>query len=316
MTMKKPLSSGGASPAVKNNLHPRSRHRGRYDFPALCAALPELNEFVRRNEWGDLSVDFADPQAVICLNRALLSQHYNVAHWQIPPGALCPPVPGRADYIHYLADLLAADAQNVIPRGPQVSVLDIGTGASCIYPLIGQAEYGWRFTGTETEPASVKAAAAIVSANPGLSTAIRLRTQPDPLHIFRGVIKKGERYTATLCNPPFHASEQQAGEGAQRKRRNLGLEDKPALNFGGTAGELWCEGGETGFITRMIKESAEFASQVNWFTSLVSRKENLKPLYQALRDADAREVKTVEMAQGQKVSRFIAWTFLPAEKRK
>ena len=251
------------------------------------------------------------------LNSALLQHFYQIGHWDIPDGYLCPPIPGRADYLHYLADVLASDNGYQVPRGPNVCILDIGVGANCIYPLIGQHEYGWRFTGTEIDPVALKSAGAVIKANPEAAKNIRLRQQQDPAKILKGAIKAGEHYAATLCNPPFHSSAEEALNGTRRKLTNLGRDaSKPVLNFGGKAGELWCEGGEVAFITKMIEESESYAKQVGWFTSLVSRQENLPAIYEALEDVEALDVRTVEMSQGQKVSRFVAWTFLPENKRK
>ncbi|QHM70392.1 23S rRNA (adenine(1618)-N(6))-methyltransferase RlmF [Mixta intestinalis] len=300
-------------PATKSQLHPRNRHRQRYDFPALIAAHPALQAFIVTTPRGDSSIDFADPQAVKTLNQALLKHFYQIESWDIPDGFLCPPVPGRADYLHWLADLLAEDNQQQVPR--DINLLDIGCGANCIYPLIGYREYGWRFTGSEVNPQAMKAAGAILDANPSLRRGIRLRRQSESKHIFRGIIHKNEFYHATICNPPFHASSEQAAEGSTRKARNLGLEKGAPLNFGGQQGELWCEGGELAFIGQSITESVDYARQVVWFTSLVSRREHLPALRQALADAGAHEVRIIDMAQGQKQSRFIAWTFMDSAAR-
>ncbi|MBL9133973.1 MAG: RlmF-related methyltransferase, partial [Verrucomicrobiaceae bacterium] len=127
--------------ATKDGLHPRNRFRTRYDFPQLITCSPPLASFVKMNTHGGDSIDYADPQAVKALNQALLKHAYGLQHWDIPAGYLCPPVPGRSDYLHHLADLISLN------RGPQVRVLDIGTGANGIYPLIGAAEYGWSFVG-------------------------------------------------------------------------------------------------------------------------------------------------------------------------
>lgn len=296
------------TPAEKNVLHPRNRHRGRYDFAALIASHPPLAPFVAVNNWGSESVDFANPDAVKALNQALLRHFYQIAHWDIPEGFLCPPVPGRADYIHHLADLLAEDNRRVVPR--EINVLDVGCGANLIYPLIGHSEYQWRFTGSEVNEQAMVSANAIIAANPGLNRAIRLRRQKDTSAIFNGVIHKNELYQAVLCNPPFHASAADAHQGSQRKLRNLGLDRHSPLNFGGQQDELWCEGGEVAFIQRMIAESASFGRQCVWFTTLVSRKEHLPELWRALEEADVAAMRTVEMAQGQKQSRFIAWSFM------
>lgn len=223
-------------------------------------------------------------------------------------------MPGRADYIHHLADLLAEDRDGAVPT--QATVLDVGTGANLIYPLIGVAEYGWRFTGSEIDAQAFASAQAIINANPGLSRAIRLRRQKSPSAILDGVIHKNEQYDATLCNPPFHDSAEAARAGSERKRRNLGLTQEAGLNFGGQQRELWCEGGEVAFIKTMIAESKGFARQVKWFTSLVSRGDNLPLLYRALSEAGAVKVVKKEMAQGQKQSRFIAWTFMTDSQRR
>jgi 23S rRNA (adenine1618-N6)-methyltransferase len=297
---------------VKGQLHPRNRHQGRYDFPKLIEASPELGRFVILNPYGKQSIDFADPEAVKVFNRALMRQLYGIAHWDIPPGYLCPPIPGRADYLHGLADLLAESNDGAIPRGKAVRALDVGTGANCIYPLLGHSDYGWRFLGSDIDPVALAAARVIVQAN-GLAEAIELRQQSEPQHIFQGLLASDERFTLTLCNPPFHASAAEAVSGSTRKWKNLGKLDPkrklPVLNFGGQSNELWCEGGEAAFLRRMARESAEVAGQVLWFSSLVSKASNLPGLEAALKKAGALEVRQLDMAQGNKQSRFVAWTF-------
>lgn len=308
-----------AAPAEKTGLHPRNPHRGRYDFAQLISASPELAAFVAPNEYGDESIDFADPAAVKALNRALLIQVYGIRAWDIPAQYLCPPVPGRADYLHYLADLLAAGNRGVIPRGEAVRVLDIGVGANCIYPLIGQREYGWRFVGADVDAAAIANAQHIVDAN-GLSDAISLRLQASPSSIFKGVLQPQELFDLTMCNPPFHASLAEAAAGTQRKWKNLGRapdkratpgkREAPVLNFGGQGAELYCEGGEEAFVLRMIAESAQLRGSCLWFTTLISKSASLPGVYRALKQAGVLQHKTIEMVQGQKKSRLVAWTFL------
>lgn len=299
--------------AQKPGLHPRNRHRDRYDLPALCLACPELNDFIVLNPAGEQTINFAEPRAVKALNKALLTHFYGVQQWDIPEGFLCPPVPGRADYIHHLADILA-ETSGEIPR--LASVLDIGVGANCIYPLIGAYEYGWRFTGSEVNAQAFASAQAIVQGNPGMSRTLRLRKQKDEKAIFHGIIHKNEQYDATICNPPFHDSAEAAREGSERKRRNLGQKQDDARNFGGQQQELWCEGGEVRFIQQMIEESQQYGRQVMWFSSLVSRGENLPALYPLLTAVGTVKVVKKEMAQGQKQSRFIAWTFMDDSQRR
>ncbi|MCQ4346180.1 23S rRNA (adenine(1618)-N(6))-methyltransferase RlmF [Pseudomonas stutzeri] len=318
----RPSASKPAAPprpaVAKGELHPRNRHQGRYDFPALIQGCPELAQFVIRNPYGKQSIDFADPAAVRVFNRALLKQFYAIQYWDIPPGYLCPPVPGRADYVHALADLLAEDCAGAIPRGARVRVLDVGSGANCIYPLIGHHEYGWRFLGADIDATALASARAIVRAN-RLDKAIELRQQADASHIFHGLLQAGERFALSLCNPPFHASAAEASAGSRRKWKNLGKLDPkrtlPALNFGGQSNELWCPGGEIAFVRRMVRESREVAGQVLWFSCLVSKAGNLPLIEQALRHSGAVTTRTVAMSQGQKQSRFIAWSFHDAAAR-
>ncbi|APQ13593.1 23S rRNA (adenine(1618)-N(6))-methyltransferase [Pseudomonas oryzihabitans] len=293
-------------------LHPRNRHQGSYDFPALMRVSPALKPFVAPTPRGNLSIDFTDPQAVRALNRALLALHHGVRDWDIPADFLCPPIPGRADYLHHLADLLAEGNGGQLPRGEGVRLLDVGTGANGVYPLIGFKEYGWHFVGSDIAPAALEAFGRTLAANPDCAAAIELRRQPDPQAIFAGILRPGEHYAATLCNPPFHASPTDAVRGSQRKWKNLGKttgKQVPLLNFGGQAAELWCPGGEAAFIERMIRESRRFAPQVGWFTCLVSKASNLPMLQAALRREQASEIRVVAMAQGQKQSRFLAWRF-------
>lgn len=317
-------------------MHPRNRHQGGLEFKRLAQTSPGLAPFVALNEWGNESIDFANPAAMKALNKALLKQFYGVALWDLPPGYLCPSVPGRADYLHSLADLLASSNQGVIPRGAQVRALDIGVGANCVYPLIGTSEYGWRFLGSEIDPVALASAAQIVKSNPGLKGKIELRLQTSPERMLEGLLIPGESFEVSLCNPPFHSSPEAAEEGARRKWKNLGKaahgpkaskgkpaskekpaskgkpgsKEKPALNFGGQGAELWCPGGESQFVRRLIEESAQDRARCFWFTTLVSKQSNLPSIQGALKKARASESRVFELTQGQKTSRIVAWTFL------
>jgi 23S rRNA (adenine1618-N6)-methyltransferase len=313
-------AKGMAVPAEKNSLHPRNPHRGRYDFSQLIACSPELAAFVATNEYGDESIAFADPSAVKALNRALLKQTYGIAGWDIPAQYLCPPIPGRADYLHYLADLLGAGNGGVIPRGSSVRVLDIGVGANCVYPLIGHSEYGWQFVGTDIDPAALGNVQHILDANSGLSGAIALRLQASRSAVFAGVVQANEAFDLVMCNPPFHASLAEANAGTQRKWKNLGKDaarqKTPVLNFGGQGTELWCEGGEEAFVRRMIEESAQIRGSCLWFTVLISKSASLPGVYRTLKRTGVLDSRTIEMAQGQKKSRIVAWTFLDESRQR
>jgi 23S rRNA (adenine1618-N6)-methyltransferase len=271
---------------------------------------------VIRTPRGEQSIAFAEADAVQALNRALLASYYGVKEWRIPEGYLCPPIPGRADYIHHLADLLAEDHGGKFPKGEAIRILDIGVGASCIYPIIGRSEYGWSFVASDIDAVALESSARILKANPSLGAGIELVRQSSAQSILKGVIKSGVRFHAVICNPPFHASMEEARAGSARKWRNLGRSPERGLNFGGREAELWCPGGEVGFAERLIQESSEYSEDVAWFTILVSREASLQPIERTLRRTPVSEYRAVDMAQGQKISRFVAWTFLDSRARK
>lgn len=342
----------------KTNLHPRNKHRGRYDFTQLTLTSPQLQPYVLLNPYQETSIDFANANSVKALNQALLKHFYGISNWDIPAQYLCPPIPGRADYIHYLADLLvshnprrtitniatptptdtlentaiatdtaanadiSAGTEHATVTAPKtIRVLDIGVGANAIYPIIGNREYGWEFVGSDIDPEALRNAQHIIDNNSELTGAITLRLQADPMQIFKGVIQANEHYDLTLCNPPFHQSQEEVEENNQRKWESLRQHADPerqqrhpaphtvALNFGGQAHELYCPGGEVAFIERMIKESRNYAHQCTWFTTIVSRGAHLSEIQSLLKRVRVKRLQTIEMAQGQKKTRFVAWGF-------
>ena len=296
----------------KSDLHPRNKHRLRYDFEQLKRCCPALGRFVSLNKYGNKSIDFSNPEAVKTLNKALLKQFYGISNWDIPANYLCPPIPGRADYIHYMADLLSASNHGVLPPGNSIRVLDIGVGANCVYPMIGHSEYGWHFVGSDIDAVAIKSANWIIASNDVLNKAIECRLQTSSSNIFRNIIKPDDVFDMSMFNPPFHASLTEAEAGTARKWNNLGLKknSKTKLNFGGQNNELWCEGGEEAIVRNMIEQSAEFPKNCFWYSTLISKKSNLPAVYRSLTKVEACDVKTMNMAQGQKISRIVAWTFL------
>lgn len=302
-------------------MHPRNQNAEGYDFATLAATSAALAKHLITTPAGTASIDFANPTAVKMLNRAILMHHYGVKGWDIPAGYLCPPIPGRADYIHQLADLLATVNHGPIPTGRTIRVLDIGTGANLVYPLVGHAEYGWSFVGSDIDEAALANAAKILEKNPDIAADVELRHQPVWDNIFTGLLRGGEHFELTMCNPPFHNSPDEVLAVSQRKWNNLGKPGakkgsaQPRLNFGGGGTELWCNGGERAFVKSMIEQSAGIPKRVLWFTSLVSKAENLVHIEAVLKKAKVAETQTIAMTQGQKQSRLVAWTFLNAHER-
>ncbi|MBF0598213.1 23S rRNA (adenine(1618)-N(6))-methyltransferase RlmF [Faecalibacter rhinopitheci] len=292
-------------------LHSRNRHLASYNFEKLTAVYPALRQYIIPNKSGEASINFSDRSAVKALNKALLKTYYDIDYWEIPADNLCPPIPGRADYIHYAADLLGRAHDGVIPRGKDVKILDVGVGANCIYPIVGNYEYDWNFVGAELDLRSHKNASEIVRKNVRLRNKVDIRIQYNPNAIFTNIIKQGEKFDLTICNPPFFGSNKEVMEQTMRKLKNLGnkSDQKPIQNFGGSNSELWCNGGERVFITNMIRESVNFKHQVKWFSTLVSKKDNLRPLKIVLERVKAKDVEIINMEQGNKLTRLLVWRF-------
>ena len=303
---------------VKTRLHNRNKHRERYNFKELVKSCPELAQYVKLNVYNDESIDFFNSEAVKTLNKALLKHYYGVDYWDIPDNYLCPPIPGRADYIHHISDLLSNGNFGHIPKGNKIKCLDIGVGANCVYPIIASKVYGWTVVGSDIDPVAIESASKIVEMNPSLQDKVEIRLQANASDIFKGIIKDEELFDLTICNPPFHSSLEEAQAGTVRKLSNLTHKEitEPSLNFGGQNNELWCKGGEEKFVRNMIHQSKQFGKTCLWFSTLISKQKHLDGAYKELDKAGAYDVKTIPMGQGNKTSRIIAWTFQSVEHQK
>ncbi|MBC8266042.1 MAG: 23S rRNA (adenine(1618)-N(6))-methyltransferase RlmF [Flavobacteriales bacterium] len=295
---------------IKTNLHPNNKNREQYDLSELIKIRPELEKHIKPNKYGEDSIQFSDPAAVKVLNKALLHHYYGIENWDFPDTNLCPPIPGRADYIHYMADLLG-DKEDI-------TCLDIGVGANCIYPVLGISEYNWNFIASDVDVDSIATAKEIVKSNPSLKGKVKFRIQKDLNNIFKTVIKPKDKIDVSICNPPFHSSKKEALKGSMRKVRRLtGKRSKKVqLNFSGAANELVFAGGEKQFIHNMIAESVKYKSKCMWFTTLVSNKKNLDGIYKQLQEVEATEVRTVNMGTANKISRIVIWSFLDEKEQK
>ena len=272
-----------------------------YDMDFLVKHCPALSVFITTID-GRNTIDFALPEAVYQLNRAMLMANFGIKHWDIPQDYLIPGVPMRAEYIYRMASFLK---EKGIEK--DIRAVDIGTGANLVYPIIGHKSLGWKFIASEVDPRSVEIASAIAKFN-GMQKSVVVIQQSHASRYFQNILKHGQEYTVSLCNPPFHASATEAREEAMRKQQNLDYINKQ-LNFGGTASELWVNGGERSFIERMIEESVSFAHQIKFFSTLVSKKENLSPFIQKLKSAKIAQSWIINMDHGHKKSRILIWTF-------
>lgn len=282
-------------------MHPDNPFEKEYNFNGLIQSHPKLSEFIIVGKSDRKSIDFGDSKAIIALNTALLKRTFDV-NWELKPGHLCPALPGRLDYLIHVKDLLDA------PSKKPITMLDIGTGASLIYPLLATAAFDWNCTASEVDIDSIEFAKKLLLLNPNLKTTT-LRNQRFKSKIFHHVMEENDYFDLVVCNPPFYKTQSEAEQRNIRKNKNLHNNESISHNFGGHSNELWYKGGEEAFIKTMASESASYGSQVGWFTCLISNSEHVKILKRYVRKANPTELRVVEMEQGNKKSRFIAWTF-------
>jgi 23S rRNA (adenine1618-N6)-methyltransferase len=106
---------------------------------------------------------------------------------------------------------------------------------------------------------------------------------------------------------------EEAQAGSRRKWNNLGKavpsSRNPVANFSGKISELVYPGGEAAFIGKMIEESSQLPKACRWFTTLVSKEASLPAIFAQLERARAHDVHRLDLSQGQKKSRIVAWTF-------
>ena len=284
---------------MKNKgLHPKNRFNQGYELDLLVKQNPKLKEFVIINKYDSVTIDFSNPIAVKELNKALLFSYDTISVWDFPDENLCPPIPGRLDYILHLKDLLSQEEE--------IKILDIGTGATCIYPLLGVAEYKWKFVATDIDLDSLDTAQDIIDDN-NFTDKIELRQQFNETHILKNILDDNDSFSATMCNPPFYKSAEEAQGANKRKSRNLG--NNAVRNFSGNNNELWYVGGEKAFLHTYLYESSLQPKKSKWFTSLVSKKDNIESLQSSSKKLGVKKFMVIPMQQGNKVTRLVCWRF-------
>ncbi|MED6217581.1 hypothetical protein PIB30_019170 [Stylosanthes scabra] len=309
-------------------IHPNNKYAETPpDFAQLASLYPSFRPYVKYSPHSASRpfLDWTDFNATRELTRVLLLHDHNL-HWWIPDAQLCPTIPNRSNYIHWLNDLLSS---HIIPTNNnlhnKLRGFDIGTGANCIYPLLGASLLGWTFVASDVTDVAIEWATRNVNNNPHIADLIEIRKVEhskkapcvdevgpslpldsnvhenknyDGPPILVGVVRDDEKFDFCMCNPPFFESLEEAGL-------------NPKTSCGGTSDEMVCPGGEKAFIARIIDDSVELKHQFRWFTSMVGRKSSLKSLVSKLWEVGVTIVKTTEFVQGRTSRWGLAWSFLP-----
>ncbi|KAM6450040.1 RNA N(6)-adenosine-methyltransferase METTL16 [Liasis olivaceus] len=304
--------------ALNKSMHARNRYKNKPpDFAYLASKYPEFKQHVQINLSGRVSVNFKDPQAVRALTCTLLKEDFGL-QIDIPLERLIPTVPLRLNYIHWVEDLIAQ--QDTAAKGSVTWGIDIGTGASCIYPLLGATLNGWYFIATEVDDVCFSYAKKNVEQN-NLSDLIKVVKVPQKTLLLDALEEESEViYDFCMCNPPFFANQLEAkGVNSRNPRRP----PPSSINTGGIT-EIMAEGGELEFVKRIIHDSLQLKKRLRWYSCMLGKKCSLAPLKEELRIHGVPKVTHTEFCQGRTMRWALAWSFYenvkvpspPSKKRK
>lgn len=235
--------------------------------------------------------------AIRALTTALLQRDFGLK-FDIPSNTLCPTIPNRLDYLHFIEDCLldsfSTDDVSELDKRP-VLIVDIGAGCSCIYPLLGVKlhSHSWKFVAVDIQERAIEYASRNILNNELQDHIVVHQNAPGTIipidkELWRKWFKLGrtsdtESALVFMCNPPFYRDNQRRAKQTQAQSSCAGNET-----------EMQFEGGEVEFILRMIKDTlwlhdnmAEFKTRFHGGSSLMG----FKSTRQALQDRVADDAE-------------------------
>ena len=264
------------------------------NFKLLSEEFSDFKKFVFINKYGGYSINWKNPNALRELVKTLLNKYLNIIYYEIPENYLIPTLTSRYNYLNYINKVFK---KKKIDKGENKILVDIGTGANIIYPLLGYKIFNWKFIGSEINDEAINIGRKILKEN-NLENDILIIKQNNNKKIFENIINFKNKYFCSICNPPFFDINH------EEKKDNLFTDNEYNYN------EVYCEGGEIFFIKEMIKESYLFRNNIFLFSTLIGRKNNMKKIYsviQKLKDIKFLEKKTIQ--QGNNSRYIIIWSF-------
>uniref|UniRef100_A0A8C4NBI2 RNA N(6)-adenosine-methyltransferase METTL16 n=1 Tax=Eptatretus burgeri TaxID=7764 RepID=A0A8C4NBI2_EPTBU len=293
--------------ALDRAMHPRNRYRDKPpDFSFLASKYPDFSQYIHVDLAGNVKLNFKDPEAVRALTCTLLKEDFGLTV-EIPLQRLIPTIPLRLNYIHWVEDLM--ETMGIKAQGPGshafIRGIDIGTGTSCIYPLLGATMNGWHFLATEVDDVCYSHACCNVERN-RLQDLIQVVKVPEKTLLLEALKENPSvMYDFCMCNPPFFATAEEA-KGA--KSRSAHRPPPSSVNTGGNT-EILAEGGELEFVRRIIQDSLHLMKRLRWYTCMLGKKCSLAPLKEELRRCGVPRVTSTVFCQGRTSRWALAWTF-------
>ncbi|EGX46518.1 hypothetical protein AOL_s00109g90 [Orbilia oligospora ATCC 24927] len=283
-------------------MHPKNVYKNGVSFAQLAKESPGLAKCLK----GSTSINFHDPESIRQLAKALLKKEFNL-EVDLPEDRLCPGVPNRLNYILWLNDLiLDTHEERSSPGPPKVTGIDIGTGASAIYPLLGCAQFPtWRFFATEIDSKSLSSAANNISQNTLEDRITLLDVSSSSTILPEGeIISYSQPIDFTMCNPPFYTSINDMLSSAKTKAV------PPLSACTGSTTEMVTDGGEVAFVNRMVEESLKLKEKVRWYTSMLGKRSSVEKVVEKLKESGVANYVVGEFVQGAKTKRWaVGWSF-------
>lgn len=252
-----------------------------------------------------MSLDFADPESSRVLAQAVFWTEYKL-RVELPKGHLIPTIPNRVDYILWIEDLLRYAQGAGLMESKDIRGIDVGTGPSCVFPLLGARIHpDWHFTATDVDESSCRVARENVSTNE-LNDRISIihNTNPRTILLAAAPLDSSSRFTFAMTNPPFYDGPEDLD--ACRQLKSNAPSESPEY----TASEYFFDGGELSFISIMFEESCRLRDRILWYTSVVAKKSNLKPLRRLIKGhPDVKTYHWTRWIQGSTSRWAIAWSF-------
>ncbi|KAF8263124.1 hypothetical protein EI94DRAFT_1773028 [Lactarius quietus] len=297
-------------------MHERNLYKTPPDFESLAHAYPalrpqsvllfhsqvshlpyagcSLRSIIRAPEDGSPTIDFHDENAQRRLTQALMFRDFDI-QLEIPDDKLCPPVPNRLNYVLWLQDILSHSSSQELQL-TSIRGIDVGTGASAIYPLLAcRLSPNWHFVATGN-----------VDRN-GLSERISvLPADPTGPILFPLTQDPAASFDFSMCNPPFYASAEEVASSAAAKALS------PNAVCTGSEVEMITDGGEQGFVSRMVRESLAIGERCRWYTSMLGKLSSLIALVTLLRAHSITNYALTELVQGHTRRWALAWSFTDA----
>ncbi|KAI8830429.1 ribosomal RNA large subunit methyltransferase F-like protein [Chytriomyces cf. hyalinus JEL632] len=277
------------------------------DFVQLSKQYPNLRSYVHRTRNSIWTIDFRNPKALRELSAAILWIHFQL-RLEVPLDSLLPPIPNRLGYVYWTEHL--SNHQALAISSETVHAIDIGTGASCIYPLLAcKRKKNVNFLALDIDARQVEYAIENVARN-GLEKRISvILNESTSAAILPLDILGSNSYTFCMCNPPFYKNANEIRLSRAQKS------DLPSQTCTGRKTEMMTAGGELAFLRQLWKESLELSPhKVEWFTSLVGRKEDylifLRELEQPVERVEL-DVRCAEFQNGRTVRWGVAWRIKP-----